>query len=73
MTHVDKDTLTYTWGVAEVAEYLNVAESTVQRLARTNAIPFRRALTTGKPYRFRPDDIAAWATQQAIAPGAQSA
>jgi excisionase family DNA binding protein len=72
MTGMNEDTLTYTWGVAEVASYLNVAESTVQRLARTDQLPWRRAMTTGKPYRFRPADIEAWATEQAIAPGRAS-
>jgi excisionase family DNA binding protein len=72
MTGMNEDALTYTWGVADVAEYLSIAESTVQRLARNNEIPWRRAMTTGKPYRFRPADIAAWATEQAIAPGRAS-
>jgi excisionase family DNA binding protein len=72
MTGMNEDTLTYTWGVAEVARYLNIAESTVQRLARRNELPCRRAMTTGKPYRFRPADIEAWATSQSIAPGRAS-
>ncbi|MCW5892051.1 MAG: helix-turn-helix domain-containing protein [bacterium] len=58
------------WTVRQVAEYLNVNERTVYRMAERGDLP---AFKVGDAWRFRRQDIDAWIERQQKARGVSTA
>jgi len=58
------------WAIADVADYLGVAERTVRTWQYSHRLPH---LKIGGTVRFRPADVVAWVEQYAIDAGVSNA
>ena len=59
------ETGTYSWGVPDVAQRLQVSQNYVRKLAVRGLIPHQR-LTPTAPFRFDPAEVDAWAESRRV-------